>query len=113
MPGHDRPTRASRASGGAFLAALALAVTLAAWFVVLAGPGLQPAQAVALGVAATATAATLLALTVAASRSVLGSPALRRARPGTPHERVEAPTPFWCAVEVSHRPSWPRAPGGR
>ncbi|WP_076259292.1 hypothetical protein [Intrasporangium flavum] len=129
MPGHDRTTRVScvsrvssvsrvsrvsRASaGGVFLAALALAVTLAVWFLVLAGPGLHPAQAVALGVAATASAGALLALTLATTRLAVGARTLRAAPRGTPAERVEAPTPFWCTVEVSRRPRRPRAPGGR
>ena len=116
MPGqhaHARLADASRrldATARSLLTGLAASAVL---LVVLAGQGVLPAPAVVIGLAASATTATLLALTVAASRPTVGAAALRPARRGTPAERVEASTAFWCSVEVSHRPSRPRAPGGR
>ena len=119
MPGrhaHDQLTDASRRLGAAARTAMTVLAASAVLLVVLAGQGVLPAQAVVIGLAATATAATLVALTVAASRPAVravGAVALRPARRGTPAERVEAPTPFWCTVEVARRPSRPRGPGGR
>ena len=110
---HARLADASRRLEAAARSVLMGLAASAVLLVVLAGQGVLPAPAVVIGLAASATAATLLALTVAATRPAVGTVALRPARRGTPAERVEASTPFWCSVQVAHRPRRPRAPGGR